>query len=96
MNTIGVKAGEVKHMTIVKVCIQVIHWNLHIKVSMRNCSLRNKIHFDIRIRRGRCSKYSLVRLVRPNTEELISRPFMCLLKIRWLHQDLFQKKSRKK
>ena len=31
--------------------------------------------------------YSLVRLVRPNTEELISRPFMGLLKIRWLLQD---------
>ena len=32
-------------------------------------------------------KYSLVRLVWPNTEELISRPFMGLLKIRWLLQD---------
>ena len=31
--------------------------------------------------------YSLVRLVRPHTEELISRPFMGLLKIRWLLQD---------
>ena len=31
--------------------------------------------------------YSLVRLVRPNTEELISRPFLGLLKIRWLLQD---------
>ena len=29
----------------------------------------------------------LVRLVVPNTEELISRPFMALLKIRWLLQD---------
>ena len=32
-------------------------------------------------------KYSLVRLVVPNTEELISLPFMGLLKIRWLLQD---------
>ena len=33
------------------------------------------------------SSYSLVRLVVLNTEELISRPFMGLLKIRWLLQD---------
>ena len=33
------------------------------------------------------STYSLVRLVWPNTEELISRPFMGLSKIRLLLQD---------
>ena len=33
------------------------------------------------------STYSVVRLVRPNTEELISRPFFGLLKICWLLQD---------
>ena len=31
--------------------------------------------------------YSLMHLVRPNAEELISQPFMGLLKIRWLLQD---------
>ena len=33
------------------------------------------------------SDYSLVRLVMPNPEELISRLSMGLLKIRWLLQD---------
>ena len=36
---------------------------------------------------GKRGRYSLVRLVRPNTEELISRPLEGLLKIRLLFQD---------
>ena len=39
------------------------------------------------------STYSLVRLVWPNTEELISRPFMGLWKIRLLPQDRMRTKK---
>ena len=47
VNTVGIKASVVEHLTIVKVRIQVIHWHLHEKVSIRICSSCGKWFFRV-------------------------------------------------
>ena len=60
---------------------------IHCKMYFPNCKMYLSRALNVFVSEQRLNIYSLVRLVQPNTEMLISQPFTGLYKIRLLLQD---------